>query len=62
MRWAIDEAFRALMRAGLLVQKYDEPTARERGHEATPVQSHVLLAHHNLKTALETLEEENQTS
>jgi hypothetical protein len=57
MRWAIDEAFRALMRAELHVHKYYEPTVHERGSEATPVQSHVHQAHLYLKMALEELEE-----
>ncbi len=58
MRSAIAEAKRALARAEVLVHKYYEPTARERDHKATPVQGHVLVAHQNLKMALEELEDD----
>lgn len=36
MRWAIDEAFRALMRAELHVHKYYEPTTHERRTRRAP--------------------------
>ena len=56
MREAIAEAVRALARAEVLVNKYYDSTAHERGHEATPVQDHVHTAHQRLKTALEEVE------
>jgi hypothetical protein len=62
MRWAIDEAFRALMRAELYVHKYYEPTADERGNEATPVQNYLHHAHRSLKLALEELKEDQAPS
>ena len=62
MRWAIDEAFRALARAELHVHKYYEPTVHERGNEASPVQSHVHQAHRYLKLALEELEQDQPPS
>ncbi len=61
MRWAIDEAFRALMRAELHVHKYYEPSAHERGNEASPVQSHLHQAHRSLKLALEDLDEDQSS-
>jgi hypothetical protein len=56
MREAIAEAVRTLARAEVLVHKYYESTAEERGHEATPVQDHLYAAHQSLKKALEELE------
>ena len=59
MRWAIQEALGALMRAELRVHKYYETRVPERGKRTSPVQTHVTVAHEHLRKATEALEDES---
>jgi ATP-dependent Clp protease ATP-binding subunit ClpA len=59
MRWAIEEALGALMRAEARVHKYYESRVPEPGKRASPVETHVTVAYEHLKKATEALGDES---